>query len=185
MEDLNIIELFFRRSERAIEEIRQKYEKLCASVIRRIVPDPRDVEECVSDTWLRIWNSIPPDRPDSLKAYVARISRNLALDRYDYNTADKRSSMLTEAFEELEPCLPGAGDFEQVEEKGEFRLFINSFLRGLNEETRAIFVLRYWYGYSLSEIASELSVSEPKVKSSLFRTRNRLLDAMTKEGIAL
>ena len=185
MEDLNIIELFFKRSERAIEEIRLKYEKLAASVIRRIVPDTRDVEECVSDTWLRIWNSIPPERPESLKAYVARISRNLALDRYDYNTAEKRSTMLTEAFEELEPCLAGGGDFVDVEKSGEFRIFINSFLRGLNEETRAIFVLRYWYGYSLTEIASELGVSEPKIKSSLFRTRNRLLDAMTKEGVAL
>ena len=185
MEDLKIIDLFFRRSERAIEEIRLKYEKLCASVIRRIVPDPRDIEECVSDTWLRIWNSIPPERPESLKAYVARISRNLALDRYDYNNAEKRSTMLTEAFEELEPCLAGGGEFEQVEKTGQFRIFINSFLRGLNEETTTIFVLRYWYGYSLSEIASELSVSEPKIKSSLFRTRNRLLDAMTKEGIAI
>ena len=185
MEDVSIIELFFRRSERAIEEIRLKYEKLCAAIIRRIVPDSRDVEECVSDTWLRVWNSIPPDRPDSLKAYVARISRNLALDRYDYNSAEKRSTALTEAFEELEPCLPEADGYDQVERAGEFRIFINGFLRSLNEETRVIFVLRYWYGYNLAEIAKELSVSEPKIKSSLFRTRNRLLDAMTKEGMAI
>lgn len=185
MEDLNIIELFFRRSEQAIEEIRLKYEKLCASIVRRIVPDSRDVEECVSDTWLRIWNTIPPDRPDSLKSYVARVSRNLALDRYDYNTAEKRSTALTEAFEELEPCLPEAGDYDHVERAGEFRAFINGFLRSLAEETRVIFVLRYWYGYSLAEIASQLSVSEPKIKSSLFRTRNRLLAEMTKEGMAI
>ena len=182
MEDRSIIELFFKRSEQAIEEIRLKYEKLCASIIRRIVPDSRDVEECVSDTWLRIWNSIPPEKPESLKSYVARVSRNLALDRYDYNTAEKRSTALTEAFEELEPCLP---EVERVEEATEFRVFINSFLRSLAEETRVIFVLRYWYGYSLAEIAGELSVSEAKIKSSLFRTRNRLLDAMTKEGMAL
>lgn len=186
MEDFEIIRLFQSRMESAVEKISEKYGKLCTSVIKRILPDIRDVEECLSDTWVRIWNSIPPDVPDSLKAYSAAIARNLALDRYNYNTAEKRSTALTEAFEELEPCLPGGTEmFGDVEDSTAFKLFINGFLEDLSKDNRIIFVKRYWYGCSLAEIAEEMDISESKVKSSLFRTRNRLLNDMREEGIEL
>lgn len=186
MEDFEIINLFLERSEEAIVHTEKKYGKLCASVAGKILRDLRDIEECVSDTWVRIWNSIPPEIPNSLKAYATAIARNLALDRYNYNAADKRSTALTDAFEEIEPCLPGGnGPFEEIEDQGEFKLFLNDFLASLSKENRIIFVKRYWYGYSVGEISTDLQVSESKVKSSLFRTRNKMLNEMEKGGVLL
>ena len=97
MEDIQIIDLFFQRSEQAITYIREKYNGLCFSIARRILPDDRDVDECLGDVLLKVWNSIPPERPDSLSAYLSRITRNTALDRYAYNHAEKRSTALTDA----------------------------------------------------------------------------------------
>ncbi|WP_417054232.1 RNA polymerase sigma factor, partial [Dysosmobacter sp.] len=111
MGDQQIIQLFFQRCEEAITQTQKKYGALCRSVAQRLLTDPRDTEECVSDTYLRVWNAIPPERPRSLRAYLARITRNLALDRYNYNTAAQRSTALTDAFEELEPWIvAGQGD---------------------------------------------------------------------------
>ena len=151
----------------------------------RILPDERDAEECLSDLWVRVWNSIPPERPRALGAFLARIARNLALDRLSYNAAEKRDSALTEAFEELAPCLVGADDTQRGAEAAEFRAWINAFLRAQTKENRVFFVRRYWYGESVSEIARACDCSEEKVKSSLFRTRNRLREAMRKEDIAI
>ena len=111
MGDQQIIQLFFQRCEEAITQTQKKYGALCRSVAQRLLADPRDTEECVSDTYLRVWNAIPPERPRSLRAYLARVTRNLALDRYNYNTAAQRSTALTDAFEELEPWIvTGQGD---------------------------------------------------------------------------
>ena len=182
MEDLQIINLLFQRSETAIAMLQQKFGRLCRSVIANILPDPRDVEECASETYLRVWNSIPPHRPARLDSYLARIARNVALDRYDYNMACMRSTGLTLAYEELEPYLPTRN---QETDAAEFRSFINRFLRGLPREARAMFIRRYWYGESVAEIALAWDCSEEKVKSSLFRTRNKLREAMAKEEIYL
>ena len=182
MEDLQIIGLLFQRSESAIPALQQKFGGLCRSVISPILSDRRDVEECVSDTYLRVWNSIPPQRPDRLDSFLARIARNTALDRYDYNTAGMRSSDLSLAYEELADYLPTG---EQETDSAEFRSFINRFLRELPKETRVMFVRRYWYGESVSEIARACGCGEEKVKSALFRTRNKLRDAMIKEEIYL
>ena len=182
MEDLQIIGLLFQRSESAIPALQQKFGGLCRSVIAHILPDQRDVEECISDTYLRVWNSIPPQRPARLDSFLARIARNVALDRYDYNTAGMRSSDLSLAYEELADYLPTG---EQETDAAEFRSFINRFLRELPKETRVMFVRRYWYGESVSEIARACGCGEEKVKSVLFRTRNKLRDAMIKEEIYL
>lgn len=185
MDDEQIISLFFQREETAITNTREKYEGLCRSVAGRILPDQRDVEECVSDVYLRVWNAIPPERPRSLRAYLTRITRNLALDRYSYNTAAQRSTALTDAFEELESCLPARlGDPENEINAQSFRQFLNGFLRALPQEARVFFLRRYWYGESIKKIAEDCRVSESKVKTSLFRTRSRLRGAMEKEGIA-
>ena len=182
MEDIQIIDLLFQRSEIAIPALQKKFGGLCRSIISRILSDKRDVEECTSDTYLRVWNSIPPHRPERLDCYLARISRNVALDRYDYNTASMRNSGLTCAFEELALYLPS---HDSETDAVEFRTFINRFLRSLPQESRMMFLRRYWYGENIGEIAKAFECSEEKVKSSLFRTRKKLREAMIKEGIYL
>ena len=184
-EDQQIVRLFFKRSEKAITYTRQKYGSLCISVARRILSDPRDAEECVNDTYLHAWNAIPPEKPDSLKAFLARITRNLALDRYDYNTADQRNTALTEAFEQLEPWLTvKTGESETELDSAEINRVLNSFLRKQTLEARTLFLRRYWYGKSIRELAKACHMSESMVKSSLFRTRNKLRKELEKEGIS-
>ena len=186
MEDEQIIALFFQRSPDALPETRQKYGRLCQSIAGKILPDQRDVEECVSDMLMRLWNAIPPERPRSLPAYIARITRNLSLDRYSYNMAEQRSTALTQAFEELEPWLPtDTGDPEQAFDQNRFYTVMNDFLRRLPKETRVFFLRRYWYGDSIREIADAFHVSEAKVKTSLFRTRQCLREVLDKEGIVV
>lgn len=182
MEDQQIIGLLFQRSETAIFVLQQKFGGLCRSIISNILPDGRDVEECASDTYLRVWNSIPPQCPERLDSYIARIARNVALDRYDYNTASMRHTGMTLAYEELAMYLPSRSE---ESDSLEFRTFINRFLRGLPKASRTMFVRRYWYGESIAQIAEAFECSEEKVKSSLFRTRNKLRQAMIKEGIYL
>ena len=182
MEDQQIIGLLFQRSEIAIYALQQKFGGLCRSIISRILTDSRDVEECTSDTYLRVWNSIPPQRPARLDSYLARIARNVALDRYDYNTACMRNTGLTLAYEELEMYLPHR---DREVDSVEFKTFVNHFLRGLHKTSRVMFIRRYWYGESVSEIARACKCSEEKVKSALFRTRIKLRNAMIKEGIYL
>ena len=182
MEDQQIIGLLIQRSETAVFALQQKFGGLCRNIISNILTDSRDVEECISDTYLRVWNSIPPQRPVRLDSYIARIARNVALDRYDYNTASQRNTGLTLAYEELALYLPAR---EQESDGVEFRAFLNRFLRGLPKATRIMFIRRYWYGESVGQIAQALECSEEKVKSALFRTRNKLRAAMIKEGIYL
>ena len=182
MEDKQIIELFFARDEGAISAIQEKYSNMCQSILRRILPDSRDVEECLGDVFLRLWNAIPPLRPLSLKAYTIRVARNAALDRYDHN----KKSELSLAFDELSPFLPDASqNVENAANADEFKAFLNDFLRRQSKEARVFFVRRYFYGESISEIADSCRCGEGKVKSSLFRTRNNLRKAMEKEGMTI
>ena len=186
MEDHEIIARLFQREEAGLTDLQEQYGRLCRDIAARVLPDPRDVEECVSDSYLRVWNAIPPQRPRSLRAFLARTVRNLALDRYAYNTAAQRSSALTTAFEELEAVLTDQGAVpEQAVEAGELRAFLNGFLQGLSQMNRVCFVRRYWYGESVGEIAQAFHISESQVKSALFRTRNQLRSAMRKDHIGL
>ncbi len=183
LDDTGIIALYFQRDESAIAQTEEKYGPSCRRVVRRILWDLRDVDECVSDTWLRTWNAIPPKRPNPLEAFLHRIARNLALDRYDYTTAKKRNTALMDAFLELNEDLPAPGD--TVTDKVTFQDFMNRFLRRQSKEHRLYFLRRYWYGMSVREIAQECGVGEEKVKSALFRTRNKLRQAMEGEGISI
>ena len=185
MEDAQIIDGFFRRDPEAITAVQEKYEKRCLAAAGHILPDRRDAEECVSDAYLRAWNAIPPEQPASLGAYLARITRNLALDRYDYQHAEKRSSDLTCAFEELEAVLPTAERAEDAADRLTLQQVLNDFLRAQTREARTYFIRRYWYGESISEIAAACRAGEGAVRVSLFRTRNRLRKALEKGGIAL
>lgn len=181
MKDIQIIELFFRRAEEAVMRLAEKYGAMCQTIARRILRDERDSEECVNDAWLQTWNVIPPQRPACLSGFVGRITRNLALNRLDYNRAQKRDSTLEAAFEELSGSLPDPGD--TLTDEVTFHDFLNRFLRRQSEEHRRYFLRRYWYGMSVQEIARECGVGEEKVKSALFRIRNKLRQAMEEEGV--
>ncbi len=181
MKDIQIIELFFRRAEEAITRLAEKYGAMCRAIAQRILWDKRDSEECVNDTWVQTWNTIPPQRPAYLGGYVGRITRNLALNRLDYNRAQKRDSALAETFGELSDSLPDPGD--KVTDEVTFHDFLNRFLRRQSEEHRRYFLLRYWYGMSVREIAQECGVGEERVKSALFRVRNKLRQAMEEEEV--
>ncbi|MCI2057124.1 MAG: sigma-70 family RNA polymerase sigma factor [Oscillibacter sp.] len=184
MNDEEIIHLYWGRSESAIEQTGVKYGAACRSTARRILPDVRDAEECVSDALMRLWNAIPPEHPRCLRAYLLRVVRNLALDKALYNSAGKRASALETSFEELEPYLAGEDSADQMMEQQELQEFLRRFLASQSKDNRVIFVRRYWYGESVQEIAQALHVSEGTVKSSLFRTRSRLRESMRKEELS-
>ena len=185
MKDTEIVQLYWDRDEQAIPATSDKYGNYCTSISQNILGSKEDAEECVSDAYLRAWNAIPPEQPASLGAYLARITRNLALDRYDYHHAEKRSSDLTCAFEELEAVLPAAEHQEDTAEQMAFRQLLNDFLRAQTREARTYFIRRYWYGESIAEIARACRAGESSVRVSLFRTRNRLRKALEKGGIAV
>jgi RNA polymerase sigma-70 factor (ECF subfamily) len=182
VEDSQIIALLWKRSDQALRAIQEKYCGLCRSIVSNILPDARDVDECISDTYLRVWRSIPPQHPDRLDSYIARVARNAALDRHDYNHANLRNSSLSLAYEELEYVLPSR---EETIDTVAFRSFLNHFLRSQKKDARVMFIRRYWYGDSIQQIAAAFGCGEEKVKSSLFRTRNKLREAMIQEGIYL
>lgn len=182
MEDIKIIELFFSRSERAISETSSKYGKLCLSIAGNILGSPEDSEECVNDTYLALWNKIPPARPANLMAFICKITRNLSLKKLEFNTAQKRTQNLTVCFSELEQILPDyaiSPDFDD-EEIGKI---ISDFLKNEKQEVRNVFIRKYWYFDSVSDIAKRYKFSESKVKSMLFHTRNKLKKHLIKEGV--
>lgn len=183
MEDEAIISLYYARDERAVTETAQKYGGYCESVARRILPSPEDTEECVSDTWLRAWNAIPPARPDPLRLFLGKLTRNLALMRWREQHARKRGGGETALVcEELAECLPGGEDpaaqFEAKELAGEIR----TFLKGVGAEDRYLFLARYWYCCSIREIAARFRCSEGRVRTRLYRTRQKLHAYLREEG---
>lgn len=186
MEDSRIIDLYWERSERAILETDQKYGAYCRKIARNITEDREDAEECVNDTWYRAWMSMPSERPACLQAFVGKITRNLSLNSYRNRRARKRGQGKTEVLlEELEECLPAR---ESTEEKVEGRLLadsISQFLKSKPEADRLVFIRRYWYADSIGEIAEQFEMSESKVKSLLFRTRNQLKRYLEQEGVCL
>lgn len=186
MEDSQIIRLYFDRAEEAIAQTAVKYGGYLHSVACNILRDPEDSRECVNDTYWRAWNSIPPCRPVSLPAFLGRITRNLALDAYRRRTAGSRGGgEMTLALEELGECVPAAMGPEEQLEKMVLTDLINGFLDNLSPENRRIFLRRYWYLSSVREIAQDYGLTQSKVKMSLLRSRNRLRQALEKEGIPL
>ncbi len=180
MEDSSIIELFFERSEYAIKETKIKYGHLIQSIALRILHNHPDAEECENDTYMGAWNSIPPNRPGNLKAYIAKIARNQALKKYQFQHADKRNPEIILSLNELEEQLADCGEKSSNAqfEDTEMAEVINSFLAGLNSRTRRIFMLRYWYFLSVTEIMEECGMSRSKVESILYRTRQKLKQYM-------
>ena len=182
MDDNLIIELYWQRNQQAVSETEIKYGPYCRSIAYGILQNNQDTEECVNDTWLRAWDSIPPQRPARLPAFLGRIARNLALDRYDYNHAAKRSGPFDQLLSELSECIPSPrDDFAQLE----LTQILNQFLRSLPSDRRNLFLRRYWYAESISQIAERYSLKENTVKSILFRTREQLRKFLQKEGVAV
>lgn len=185
MDDSKIIDLFWQRSENAIQETDVKYGKLCMHLARNILSNNEDVEECVNDTYLGAWNAIPPAKPNALCAFIAKITRNLALKKFEFNTAQKRNPEVMISLTELEDCLSGSENAEDLYDAKALASHISTFLRKQDQLSRKVFIRRYWFYDSICEIATQLSMSESKVKTMLFRTRSKLKNYLVEEGYNL
>lgn len=185
MEDERIIQLFWERKENAIEELNQKYGAFCTKVAHNILNNHQDAEECMNDAYLGAWNSIPPEKPNPLRTYICRIVRNLAIKKYHANRAKKRDSSYDLALEELENCIPAFGSVEEVWNAKEVVRSIDDFLEHLDKENRVLFVRRYWYGESVSDLAGLFQISNHNVTVRLSRIREKLKAHLLKEGIWL
>ena len=183
MTDEEIIRLFFERSEQAISELAAKHGKAVGRVAFNILNNEEDVKECVNDTWLAAWNSIPPNRPDPLRTYICKIARNLAAKRYHANLAQKRSSPYDLALEELEECIPDSSTVEDAVAAKELSEIIGRFLDTLSYEDRFVFMRRYWYADPLPEIAGMAGMSYSAAAVRLHRVRKKLKKLLLKEGV--
>lgn len=173
MDDKQIIRLFFERSEQAITELSQKYGDLCMKIARNILNDHQDAEECVNDAYLGAWNSIPPQSPDPLRSYICRIVRNRSLKKLRTNSAIKRGSQFEVSLSELEDCIPDSSMDEQLS-ISELSAQINAFLAVLPKDDRLMFVKRYWFSESISELADAFGITENNVSVRLSRIRGKL-----------
>ena len=182
MEDNEIIELYWNRSQQAIVETSIKYGKQLHTLAERILYNHEDSEECVNDTYLGTWNSIPPARPSSFSAFLCRIARNLSLKRLEYNKAMKRDPEVYVSYSELENVIADdeIDPFITEEHLGKI---ISRFLRAEKEEARNVFLRRYWFFDSIGAIAEKYGFSESKVKNMLYHSRNRLREYLRKEGV--
>lgn len=186
MEDRKIVDLYWARSETAISETASKYGTYCQYIAHNILHNDEDSEECVNDTYMRAWNSMPGHRPSVLKAFLGKITRNLALNRYKTITAEKRNSgQVPLALDELHACIPSTDNTESVADNLVLAEIFNRFLDSLTIEQRKIFMRRYWYLSSISEIAADYKMGESKVKMSLLPSRNELKQILEKEGVSL
>lgn len=182
MTDAQIIALFWARNEDAIRQTDAAYGRKLYILADKILHNREDAEESVSDTYLQAWNTIPPQRPVRFFAYLAKICRNAALGRLEWNTAAKRNGEVVALTQEMEQCIPDISQNRTLEQT-EFAGLLNRFLDSIPRESRMIFLRRYWYADSVEEIARRYQISQSKVKTQLHRTRNKLRDYLAKEGI--
>ncbi len=184
MDDKQIIRLFFERSEQAITELSQKYGVLCLQLAENILNDYHDAEECVNDAWFGAWNSIPPQSPDPLRAYICRIVRNYSLKKLRANTAMKRGSRFEVSLSELEDCISDQTLDEQLS-ISELSAQIDAFLSALPKDDRVMFVKRYWFSESLSEIADAFHITENNVSVRLSRIRGKLHQYLDRKEVTI
>ena len=183
MEDDEIIELYFERNERAVEETEKKYGHYCFSLAKRILESKEDSEECVNDTWLKVWNSIPPIKPGNFRMYLAKIIRNLSFNKYNANVAKKRGGgELPLVLEELAESIADTADVEKVYEGKELGVCISKYVSTLPQRERNIFVRRYFFVNSVKEIAERYGLTENNIMVILSRTRKDLKKYLQKEG---
>ncbi|MCM1101115.1 MAG: sigma-70 family RNA polymerase sigma factor [Acetatifactor muris] len=184
MDDRKIIQLFFARSQYAISELSQKYGEFCYRIAMNILKNREDAEETENDTYLKVWNSIPPACPDVLRAYIGRITRNLSLSRYRYNHREKRNSHLQVFLSELEECIPAP---QNVEDSADDTVSnaICAFLAHQDSNTRILFIRRYFYMESISALAKDFGMKESSVSTKLNRVRLKLKCWLEEEGITV
>ncbi|MBR2496502.1 MAG: sigma-70 family RNA polymerase sigma factor [Clostridia bacterium] len=184
MEDVKIIDLYFARDTQAITETDQKYGKYCYSVAFNVLNNREDSSECVNDTYNVAWNTIPPNRPTILSAFLGKITRRLSIDLWrKKNTKSRGGDQTNAVLDELQGCIPSANSVESEMENRRLTEIINGFLRSLKKEERVVFVLRYWHLYKVEQIAKKVGMSSSKVKSMLLRLRNKLFSLLNKEEL--
>ncbi len=182
MTDSELIELFFLRDERAIRETEAKYGAMCRRIAQNIFGTREDAEELANDALLALWERIPPDRPDSLRAYLGSIVKRKALTLCRKNMTLKRASFRLEPLEELNECIPSGVNVEELIEAGELARLIEAWLVTLDPEKRALFIRRYWFGSSLAELSAETGKGAKRLSRELFRLRSALKERLKKEG---
>lgn len=181
--DERIVELFFQRSEHAISELDERYGRVFHKTSVNILNNELDAEECVNDAYLGTWNTIPPTRPNSLLAYVCQIVRNISLKRYYLIKALKRNSTYDVAMEELDACLASSSTVEDEIETKELARIIESFLDTLSKENRVIFLQRYWFSDTYSDIAQKVGISEKSVSVRLTRIRKKMREYLVEREV--
>lgn len=185
MDDEKIIELYWARSDSAITETDKKYRNHCMYIARNILNNISDSEECVNDTYLAAWNSIPPERPNYLSAFLAKITKNLALKKFRYNTADKRKKEAAVSIEELSEVTFSISDVEEKADAEELSGMISDFLRKQSKEKRVVFLRRYWFFDSYSKISEITGLSEENIRVILLRMRKKLKKYLDERGVTI
>lgn len=184
MDDKQIVELYWQRNESAIDETASKYGPYCHSIAYNILDNDADAEESVNDTYLDAWNSMPPHCPSILATFLGKITRRISIDRWRKRSAEKRGGgQITVVLDELEECLTDGKSVEQEVEAKILSEVINSFVKSLPDTEQRVFLCRYWYMDSVETIAKEFGFSQGKVKSMLYRTREKLRARLIKEGL--
>ncbi len=183
MTDRELIELYNKRDESAVIHTKQNYGRLLTGLARNFLRSEQDVEECVDDVLLAVWNNIPPEQPENFTAYICRIAKNLSLKRLRDSTALKRGSGYDASIDELCETLCGKDTVESAFDLNSAAAAVNGFIGSLNREKRYMFVRRYWYGDPVKDIAAALNASPEKVKTALYRLRRDLEKELRKEGI--
>lgn len=184
MDDPKIIELYFARNEQAIKETDAKYGRLCHSIAYKILNNNEDSEECVNDTYISVWNAVPPVRPNDFMSFICKITRNQSLKRLEFMNREKRSKGVLISLNELEAVLPDEHIAANVSDEDLGKL-ISRFLRTQKEDVRNVFIRKYYFFDSIEEISQRCRFTESKVKNMLFRTRNKLKDYLIKEGVEI
>ncbi len=179
MEDSDIVELIYQRSESGIKEMKDKYKRLCSKIAYNVIGNNSDADECVNDAFFKVWNSIPPERPKSLCAYVSVICRNAAIERY--RREKSRKSNYAVALEEIAEAMPS--ETIDIDEGISLKELLNRFILELSDEARRIFVQRYIYMSTISEISKDVGISDGAVKASLFRSREKLKKLLEEENL--
>ena len=186
MDDAKIVQLYWDRNEQAILATADKYGNYCASIAKNILGNHEDAEECVNDTYLNAWNSMPPHRPSILSTFLGKIVRNLSIKRYKHNTADKRGGgQATVVLDEIAEFVSDADSVEQEIDRKELVTAIDSFLDRLPADKRSIFICRYWYFDSISDIANRFRMTENNVSVTLNRLRLKLHNYLLERGFEL
>lgn len=185
MDEQKIIEALWLRNENALAEVSARYHRLYKNVLRRVLADEQDVEECSNDVLMALWNSIPPHRPQYLTAYICKIARRIGIDKLRYNTRLRRNPEYTVMLSELEDCLPDPHNFLGDSCNEELRAVLSAFVRELEPQTQILFIRRYIYLETIPELAARFELRENYISVRLHRTRKKLRLILAKEGIAV